>query len=259
MSEVLDGLRVLVTRPAHQSKTLCQLLEQHGASVFSFPVIEIVEPEDTKTPRAILSQLESFDFAIFISANSVIRTLEWWGNQPPPPTLAIAAVGQGTARTLTRLGWPVHIAPKERFDSEALLALPDFCELTGKKVVIFRGVGGREVLAQTLVQRGAVVTYAEVYRRAKPSIKNTLLLDWVQVDRPTVTLLTSNESLQNLVDLLGPKGRSWLLSTDLVVFSERTAAFAKKSNLRGKVHVVRQASDQGILETLVSLCSKNNA
>ncbi|CAK0761069.1 hypothetical protein CCP3SC1AL1_280022 [Gammaproteobacteria bacterium] len=70
----------------------------------------------------------------------------------------------------------------------------------------------------------------------------------------SVALVTSNESLQNLVDLLGPKGRSWLLSTDLVVFSERTAAFAREFNLRGKVHVARQASDQGILETLVSLC-----
>jgi uroporphyrinogen-III synthase len=106
-------------------------------------------------------------------------------------------------------------------DSEALLALPQLQDLSGQRILIIRGVGGRELLCETLRARGAAVNYAEVYQRTRPdSDTRDILAAWAQGAVDVVTV-TSGEALQNLVAMLGEPGRGRLLTTPLVVVSGR--------------------------------------
>ncbi|CAK0757840.1 Uroporphyrinogen-III synthase [Gammaproteobacteria bacterium] len=250
MSSSLAGLGVLVTRPAHQAATLCRLLEEQGALPLPFPVLEITDPEDTAALRAM--PLREYHLAVFVSPNAVNRAKDWIEAAGGlPPGMTIAAVGQGTARELARLGWPTDLVPEGRFDSEALLALPRLAEMKGQRVIIFRGVGGRELLADELTRRSAIVAYAEVYRRTKPATDPTELLRRLAQQAMHIAVITSNEGLRNLHDLIGPVGREWLRDARLVMFSDRTAELARALGLRGTIHLTKQATDAAVVEALI--------
>jgi len=102
-ARALQGVGVLVTRPAEQAEGLCAALEEQGAKVFRFPVIEIREPGDTTVLQGLLARLNEFDLAVFISANAVNRGLPRALAQGRfPAHLRVAAVGRRTAQELER-------------------------------------------------------------------------------------------------------------------------------------------------------------
>ncbi|MCG8428279.1 MAG: uroporphyrinogen-III synthase, partial [Chromatiales bacterium] len=204
----LAGLGVLVTRPAHQADGLCQLIQASGGAPLAFPALEIAPPADPEQAAAYLRRLADFQIAIFISPNAVSRALALLAGAELPPELQLAAVGKGTANALAAAGYSVDITPNERFDSEALLQSRELQAVGGKRVLIVRGVGGRALLGDTLTERGAQVSYAEVYQRRLPECDPTPLLErWDDVD---VVVATSGEILDNLWHLLGSEGRARL-------------------------------------------------
>jgi uroporphyrinogen-III synthase len=162
----LHRLGILVTRPAGQSEGLMRRLADLGAQPLAFPALAILPPADPAALHAVLARLAEYHLALFISPNAVERglaVLPAW-----PAGLAVAAVGKGTATRLHEAGFAQVLVPAEGADSEHLLALPELADMAGKKVVIFRGEGGRELLAETLTARGAQVDYAQCYRRGPP-------------------------------------------------------------------------------------------
>ena len=167
----LLGLGVLVTRPQGQAETFCRLIEEQGGTTIRFPVLEITTPSDPTPLEALISTLDQFDLAIFISINAVEWTLKAIrrDHRELPDSLRLAVIGPTTARALEALGHPPHLMPPPPYNSESLLALPEMEQVTGRRVIIFRGEGGREHLAETLRSRGAVVEYAEAYRRVRPN------------------------------------------------------------------------------------------
>ncbi|HET9680094.1 MAG TPA: uroporphyrinogen-III synthase, partial [Gammaproteobacteria bacterium] len=156
----LSGCGVLVTRPAAQAPTLAEAIEAAGGSALLFPVL-VIEP----VPLAIDPPPEA-DWYIFISPNAVKHG--WPLVAAQAANARIAAIGPGTAQALTQLGHPADVHP-QKGDSENLLAASVLQSMEGQRVVIVRGDGGRELIAETLKQRGAQVGYLEVYRRALSS------------------------------------------------------------------------------------------
>ncbi|GBE09920.1 uroporphyrinogen-III synthase [bacterium BMS3Bbin12] len=244
----LAGVGILVTRPAHQSEPLCRRIEAAGGCAIRFPVLEILDPADPGPLLSVIERIEEFDLAIFISSNAVTRTLNRLpGRRPLPPTLRIAAIGRGSAKELARAGVPADIVPAPPFNSEALLATEAMQAVAGRRIVIFRGDGGRELLGDELRRRGARVEYAEAYRRARPDADvGRVLRHWVRGELQIVTV-TSSEGLRNLFELTGRLGRQWLCRTPLVTVSERTAALARELGCRESVTVAREASDEALV------------
>ncbi|MDH5300632.1 MAG: uroporphyrinogen-III synthase [Gammaproteobacteria bacterium] len=243
----LAGVSVLVTRPEHQAGPLCELIEAAGGRAVRFPVLEIADPQDLASVQAQIDRLDQFDIAIFISPNAVQRAVNLVRAQREfPASLQIAAVGRASAKALAKMGLETDIFPATRFDSEALLEMPQLQQVVNKRILIFRGEGGREVLAETLKQRGAQVEYAEVYRRVKPGADvSQLMRAWARGDIDLVTV-TSNEGLSNLYDMVGQLGRRWLLATPLVVVSERGVQAAQQLGF-SRILLADQASDQAVL------------
>ncbi len=243
----LSGAGVLVTRAAHQAEPLCNIITRLGGVPLHFPVVEINGPE---SPERIAQQqvdCGAWDLLIFVSPNAV----EWGLKLFPqgfPQQASVAAVGGRTAGLLQRAGIEVSIVPAGRSDSEALLAMEPLQQVSGRRVAIFRGNGGRPLLGETLEARGAQVEYVEVYRRSQPQGDvAALIAAWPrQVDLVTVT---SNDLLDNLFSMLGSAGRAQLCNTPMVVISERMLHHAQ--TLGCKQLIQAAGADLGSLQQAI--------
>jgi uroporphyrinogen-III synthase len=246
----LRGRGILITRPAAQSAELAALVAQHGGRPILFPAIEILDVEDRGPLDAIVDRLETYDVAIFISPNAVTKACESIrARRSFPSHVKVAAVGRGSAAALASLGLGPVIAPDDGGDSESLLRVPELARVAGQRIVIFRGSGGRELLRDTLVQRGAAVDYAECYRRGRPGTGvGALMKSWAAGEIDAV-VVTSSEGLRNLHDVVGPAGRRHLAATPLFVPHPRIAATADELGLRDVV--VTATGDRAIAASLV--------
>lgn len=249
----LGGLSVLVTRPARQAEQLCKLIEQaHGRPV-RFPALEILGPADKVGARTELAGASRADLLVFVSANAVDYAFPLLPDQLPLD-IAIAAVGDATAAALARVGLDPTLVP-QRMDSEGLLALPALQSMTGRRVYVLRGNGGRELIADTLAGRGARVSQVEVYRRQlpqRPAGVTNLVNNWDRL--VDVVTATSNAVLDNLFTLLGEQGAQRLRETRLVVVSERMARHAAELGCE-RIRVAATARDQDLL---LALCAVND-
>jgi uroporphyrinogen-III synthase len=230
----LSGRGIVVTRPREHAGRLADAVRAAGGEPVLFPVIEIAPPRDREALARVIAKLEQFDLAIFVSETAAAKGTEAvLALRPWPKRPRIAAVGGATARALARLGFGAVLAPAGQGDSEALAALPELRDLRGKSAVIFRGEGGREWLREELEMRGALVEYAECYRRAPPAAPElgALLARWQRGGIDAVSL-TSGEGLGNLFALLGPTGKNYLRSTPVFVSHPRLAAMARELGVR---------------------------
>ncbi len=204
----------------------------------------------------VIDRLEEFDLAIFISPNAVNMAMnQVLAKRTWPQSLRCAAVGKGSGKALERFGGEDVLVPQGHFDSEALLELPELQDMAGKRVVIFRGEGGRELLGDELVRRGAELTVVECYRRGKPASVDVdlLLKQWVRGEIDAITV-TSGESMRNLFDLVGKLGQQWLRKTPVFVFHENIAEVARELGVK-QVYVT-PAGDEGLLSGLIGWRSK---
>ena len=236
----LGGRGVLVTRPAGVATKLVERIEQAGGRPIVFPAIEILA-----LPRPdAFDRLGDFALAIFASPTAVERALAAVGRWPP--ALPVAAVGEGTRRALERAGVPHVLAPAKGADSESLLATPGLERYSGKRVLIVRGAGGRELLARSLAERGCKVELAECYRRVRPAADvGPLLAEW-QAGKVHAVTVFSSEALDNLAALVG---EARLGSTPLFVSHPRIAERAARRGLRA---IIAGPGDDAMVERLVA-------
>lgn len=245
-SNDLSGVSVLVTRPVDQAEHLAKLVEQHAGTAVLLPLIEI-EPVDETAATDALSSLVDYDVVIFISVNAVRHAAAFItkNRQTLPVT---GAIGRGTARQLEDLAIKPGLMPEQSFNTEGFLALDDVQEMTGKRVLIVRGKGGREKLANTLQARGAEVDYAEVYRRVMPDLQMSNKLGHSDID---VITLTSGDALNNLATLANRLKQNWIFEKPLIVIHDRIAQRAKQAGFKIPALVTSEVSDEAIIDQLV--------
>jgi uroporphyrinogen-III synthase len=225
----LAGLGVLVTRPARQAGGFAQKLAALGATPVIFPAIAILPPADPETLARVHAALADYDIAVFVSANAV----EYGAPDPRrwPAKLAAFAPGPGTAEALAGVGIGGAHIPTTTFDSEGLLAMPALADVRGKRVVIFRGEGGREHLGETLSLRGARVDYIACYRRAPPQAGAAGLAEAFHEGRIDAVTLTSSEGMDNLWALADDTMRAAWRAVPTFVPHPRIAAHAREVGL----------------------------
>lgn len=247
----LAGRRIVVTRPAAQADALCDAIRAAGGEAVSFPVLAIAAVEDDASLRAVLDRLDDFDLAFFVSPNAVeyglaaVRARRAW-----PPHLAVATVGKGSERALARAGFEHVIAPASGFDSEAVLALPEFAEaaVRGRRILIFRGDGGRDLLAEVLRARGAEVVHAGCYRRYRPALDPALLLAPAARGELDALLFTSSEGVRNLAAMVGEGGLKALGAVAVFASHPRIAEQARAAGFATVIET--EPGDDGLLRAL---------
>jgi len=250
----LTGLKILVTRPRDQAVLLAQRIELAGGTPLLFPLLEIAPVQDAKALHEQISRLSQFNLAVFISPNAVKYGMEAIRAEGTlPPLLKIATVGQGSAKALHESGITNVIVPTESFDSEGLLNLPELRNIDGWRILIFRGDGGRELLGDTLRERGATVEYATCYRRSKPQWEAGALLDAA----PDVITVTSSEALAYLWQILGNGRKGSLSGIPLFVPHKRIAELARQQGWQQVL--LAEAGDDGLLSALIAWARSGNS
>lgn len=246
----LAGRHIVVTRPTGQATHLAQALVDLGASPVLFPVLSIKPLDDLQPLLEAAIHLDQYDLAVFVSPNAVEQALTpILARRHWPTHLRAATVGKSSEAALAKHGITQVIAPSDRFDSEALVAMPELQNVTGWKVIVFRGDGGRELLGDTLQARGAKVDYVCSYQRGKPDTPPTSLMKlWNDGHLDAVTI-TSSEGLRNLHDMLDALGRAYLRATPLFVPHAR---IAEQAQALGMKHIeLTGPGDDGLVQGLV--------
>lgn len=250
-----DKPGVLVTRPRSQGLTLCHQLEQLGYRVTQVPVMEIEPLQDLarlQQAQDCFANQEKLTGIIVVSVNAAEQAIPWFDRYPPPSAVTFFSVGQSTAQylheNLAALNDHRVVFPATQMDSEGLLALPELqaTRIKDRHFLILRGEGGRDVLANTLRARGAMVDSCELYRRICPPHASAVrdgLAD------SGIIIVNSVESLDNLVLLAGPGSENRMHSMILVVPGERVAAAARKAGFR---HIIcaANATDAAVIDAI---------
>lgn len=223
----LAGLHVLNTRPAAQAEGLSAALRAAGAEVSELPLVAIEPCALTPAQERLLLDLDRFDGVFFVSANAARCALDAVAGCWPqwPYRLPLYAVGKSTAAVLEDAGLQVRLP--ETADSEGLLALPALQSVAGQRFLLFRGEGGRELLRDTLLARGAIVEVLELYRRVLPA---TAALQWqaLAASAPQVVVLTSPDALRHWQQVAGAAA----LAAHWLVVSPRMRAEAEAAGAR---------------------------
>lgn len=246
----LRGRQIVVARPAGQAEGLRSRLAAAGAQVLLFPGLSIEPCPPDAASSAALDRLAQADWAVFVSANAVEHGLAAVAARGGwPDGVRTAAVGAATAAALERAGLGPVLRPLAREDSEGLLAHPGWGSLTGAQVLIFRGQGGRETLAEGLRRAGAEVRYAEVYRRLPPRDDPAPLRAALLAGSVAAICALSAETLHNLFEVCGSDCHPALRATAWLVPHPRVAEAARSLGL-DRVLQAAGSSDDALLQTL---------
>ena len=255
MGHELRGIVALVTRPAGQGAALASAIRAAGGEALECPLLDILPlPLEAATLARLLTESST---AIFISTNAVAAALAavreaglvW------PPGLRALAMGSATRDALIRAGIAAQAGEGTAMNSEELLSHPALAlaQVQGQGILIFKGEGGRELLAEALRARGARVEECALYRRSLPDGASALLETLLDSHRVNTFLASSGETLAHLLGLLGrmPAGK---VPTEacFVVPGERVAAEARQ-RVPAPVVMARNASDAAMLEALATL------
>lgn len=239
MTRALAGLNVLITRPQERGAELRAALELVGATVRHLPLLAIMPLADDEDGRLLAAnrrvalELDRYHRAICVSATAVEYGLDWlaafWPQWPQEP--AWYGIGAATAKALSAQGLSAR-QPGGAMNSEALLELPEWRNPTGERVLIVRGVGGREHLTTELRRRGARVELLECYRRVLPAGVEAAQLrqdaDWADV-----ICISSGETLASLQQLWHAQGLTPdQLEASLLVPGARVAGLVQTAGFR---------------------------
>jgi uroporphyrinogen-III synthase len=200
----LAGIRVVVTRAAHQSHRITELLNAEAAQVEHLPVLEIGPPADTRPLERAASELALYHWVVFTSANAVEALLEPACGSLPAG-LRIAAVGRATATALAEWELRPHLVP-QKARAEGLIEELGPHVGRRQRVLLPQAADARPDLERGLVAAGAEVVRVEAYRKTVPAEAELKALslfpeggDWGWVT------FTSPSTVRNLAQLLSAR------------------------------------------------------
>ena len=249
-------MRVFATRPLAQNSSWTESLREAGFDVVECPLLEIVSVEraEQRPIVNIVLDLDQYNKAIFVSQNAVEHAFTYIQQYWPQLPFGLSWFGVGV-KTRALLSSYLEegfcftgLATEQNvMNSEDLLALEELQIVEGEKVLIFRGVGGRDLIRLTLEARGAEVQYCELYKRTAPDTAAATLEQARLTDADCIPVF-SGESLENLDRILS-SGSAGHAEPILVLPGERVEAIAKELDYE-KYIVAKNASEQAMLAAI---------
>ena len=253
-----DGRRIVVTRARAQAGVLAQRITDLGGVVIECPTIEIQPPGDFLAFDRALARLDSYDWLIFTSVNSIepfLSRLDQVGKSVARlARLKVAAIGSETAKRLDGAGIAVAVVP-ERYQAEGILDSLGAAEMAGKNVLIPRAAKARNVLPETLRQWGANVDVVEAYRTAAPNIDVAALRQRLQRGDADIVTFTSSSTVSNFVELFAAADLTSIVGKAAIACIGPITAKTVE-DFGGKVAITaREFTIDGLVKAMVDYCN----
>jgi len=200
----LGGKHILVTRPENQAESFASLLRQEGAIPVLLPTIATIPPDSWAPVDQAIASLDKYQWLIFTSVNGVKffcnRFENLNHNLSQLKHCNIISVGPKTAAALGKKGLNSRIIA-EKFQGEGILQALADRPVSGKYFLLPRALKARDILPETLRQRGATVDVIPVYQTVFPKKSagkiNKLFTDQQKID---ILTFTSSSAVSNLVE-----------------------------------------------------------
>jgi uroporphyrinogen-III synthase/uroporphyrinogen III methyltransferase/synthase len=206
----LAGRRVLVTRALHQAGSLSDGLRALGAEPVEVPVLEIRPPATFDAMDAALRRLDSYDWLILTSANTVRALIEratFLGLSLEAMILPkLATIGEATASAARKAGLQVAFVP-ERYVAESLVE-GLHAQVAGQRILLARAAVARDVIPSALQAAGAVVDVVDAYRNVLPEAAPEQLRRALAAGIDAATF-TSSSSATHLSEAARVAGIAW--------------------------------------------------
>ena len=246
-------MTILVTRPDPAASELVTRLQARGQLAWSLPLIEFTPGRDLDALPHKLAALSPGDLVFLLSQQAIhyAQPVLQRSGTAWPDDVDYYAIGRATALALHTVSGLEVDYPHAQETSDELIRINRLQKVAGKRALILRGNGGRELLAETLRQRGAEVEFCECYQRCNKAYDGAEEgRRWR--DRGITTLVvTSGEMLQQLYSLFPAIDREeWLLHCRLLVVSERLATLASELGWR-HIQVADGADNDALLRALL--------
>jgi uroporphyrinogen-III synthase len=198
----LDGLRIVVTRAAHQAEELARPLRERGAEVLLLPTIAIAPPSNPRALAEAAAHADQFDWIVFTSANAITAFVTALGCAPGELHARVATIGVATRAQAESAGFAVSLTP-EKYIAEALVESFGEEKLAGKRVLIPSAAITRDVVAPGLRERGAIVDVVEAYRNVVPEGAAAAAREVFREPFPDWVTFASSSAVENLARVAG--------------------------------------------------------
>ena len=214
-SDALKGKRIVITRARSQALSLAQSIESLGGEVVEFPTIEIKPPASYKSLDEAISQITNYNWVIFTSVNGVEQFLNRFEklrkNMADLAGTEVGAIGPETAKRLTAAQIRLGLVPKQ-YQAEGILEELLSKSMFDKRVLIPRAAKARDILPETLRQRGARVDVVEAYQTVLPQTDAAAVHKLLRDGKIDVITFTSSSTATNFAAMLHDPDLPRLLS-----------------------------------------------
>ena len=249
---------VINTRPTERAAPLSAALKANGYEELPLPLLALNPRPLTAHDKLLMQRWTESDYAVTVtvSPSAAVLGLKYWqsandsaaivkrpSKQNSLPT-SFVAVGGATVDVFRRHGIAVQ-QPIEP-NNEGMLEMPLIAALgIGDRVLMWRGLGGRRLLVETLRQRGVQVDSIAWYERVWPKKSSAVYRDWLteHLQASTVTpwaiapivIISSGAAFEHWQHLLKPSTEaSYPTLADFVyiVLGQRLAGLFADRQLR---------------------------
>jgi len=241
----LAGINALITRPAHQAENLCALIERKGGATSRLPLFAVEPVLNREAAAQSLAAARDFDAWIFTSANAVRQALRLDAKVKKWPKM-LATAGAATAAALSLAGRADGRIPALSDGAAGLLAMNEFAQPNGRKILIVTGENTLPDLGRGLRERGAKVETLAVYRRVM--VKHAMARVDSAIRAADVILISSGEALQRLAR--AASFASGLASKQLAVPSARVVEHARTLGFVHTPLLPSRVTDAAFVEVL---------
>ena len=259
MTLPLQNKLFISTRPADTSGELKRLLNEAGATLLEFPLIEIKAATLSSEEKKQFSRLEQFQWMILTSPNGVRYFFEILkevtGNQNLPQNLQIAVIGEKTQKTLAEFGYSAaFINPGSTAEDFAEpFARQIITAKTKPKIVLPLGNLARTVIEDHL-EKLADYTRINIYQTEMPENVDKTIAEQIENEKYDMLIFTSPSGIQNFLKLFPNQKNK---NIRMACIGEITANMAREKGFY-PLAMAQNSSAAGLVDSILNYYISKN-